>query len=92
MARGVAVKEKDGRMILRCPVWTTGGDIIDTETPRGERNSGESHALSLGHVESGGTDGLSKGRSPSLCLGSSYTGILLSSLFHRDAGLPGPRP
>lgn len=31
--------------------------IIDTETPRGERDSGEDHALSVGHDELGAPKG-----------------------------------
>lgn len=61
MARAVIVKEKEGRRILRCLVWAISGGITDTETPRGERDSGEDHALSVGHIELGAPKGHPRG-------------------------------
>lgn len=48
MASRAEVKEKERRMILRSLAWAAGGSIIDTETVRGGRASGEGHAFSLG--------------------------------------------
>lgn len=48
MASRVEGKEKERRMILGSPARAAGGGIIDTETLRGGRASGEHHTFSLG--------------------------------------------
>lgn len=52
IGQGVVVKEKEGRMLPGSLVWAAGASI-SVQSWRGEMDSGEDHALSLGHVELG---------------------------------------